>query len=65
MIWEHDLTPHSSQNLLRKSLYYNFGYYHALGEGAFKNNDTILRYHVCESSFLSARCLLLTKLMEP
>ncbi|KAI9775597.1 MAG: hypothetical protein M1839_000998 [Geoglossum umbratile] len=33
-------------NLLRKSLYYNFDYYHNLGEGAFKNSDRILRFHV-------------------
>jgi len=33
-------------NLLRKSLYYNFEYYHSRHEGAFKNSDEILRYHV-------------------
>ncbi|KAF2431302.1 hypothetical protein EJ08DRAFT_713446 [Tothia fuscella] len=33
-------------NLLRKSLYYNFDYYHAQGEGAFKNNDVILKNHI-------------------
>ncbi|KAF7505676.1 hypothetical protein GJ744_000525 [Endocarpon pusillum] len=33
-------------NLLRKSLYYNFDHYHALGEGAFSNSDHILRHHV-------------------
>lgn len=33
-------------NLLRKSLYYNYEYYHTLGKGAFKNNDTVVRSHV-------------------
>jgi len=33
-------------NLLRKSLYYNFDYYHALGKGPFANSDYVLRYHV-------------------
>lgn len=33
-------------NLLRKSLYYNYEHYHALGEGAFQNSDHIVRYHV-------------------
>ncbi|KAK5139989.1 hypothetical protein LTR04_003219 [Oleoguttula sp. CCFEE 6159] len=33
-------------NLLRQSLYYNFDYYHKRGEGAFVNNDAILRLHV-------------------
>lgn len=37
-------------NLLRKSLYYNFDHYHELGEGAFKNDDIILRFHVCMST---------------
>ncbi|KAH8821828.1 hypothetical protein F5884DRAFT_769163 [Xylogone sp. PMI_703] len=33
-------------NLLRKSLYYNYDYYHNLGKGAFKNSDDIVRFHV-------------------
>ncbi|KAI9370174.1 hypothetical protein BJX61DRAFT_544885 [Aspergillus egyptiacus] len=33
-------------NLLRQTLYYNYDYYHARGEGAFKNNDFIVRRHV-------------------
>lgn len=33
-------------NLLRQSLYYNFDHYHAIGKGAFKNNDRILKLHV-------------------
>jgi len=33
-------------NLLRKSSYYNFAHYHALGKGAFKNDDRVLKYHV-------------------
>jgi len=33
-------------NLVRKSLYYNYDYYHALGKGAFKNEDRIVRLHV-------------------
>ncbi|KAG4439094.1 hypothetical protein IFR05_005436 [Cadophora sp. M221] len=33
-------------NLLRQSLYFNFDYYHARGEGAFKNKDEIIRLHV-------------------
>jgi hypothetical protein len=40
-------------NLLRKSLYFNFEHYHALGEGSFKNDDRILKFHVSEyNSFL-------------
>lgn len=38
----------TSQNLLRKSLYYNYDYYHAKGEGAFVNEDYIVRKHVCK-----------------
>jgi len=33
-------------NLLRKSSYYNYDYYHSLGKGAFKNEDHVLRSHV-------------------
>lgn len=33
-------------NLLRQSLYYNFDYYYQRGEGAFQNDDKILRVHV-------------------
>ncbi|KAH8807208.1 hypothetical protein F5884DRAFT_788773 [Xylogone sp. PMI_703] len=33
-------------NLLRQSLYYNYDYYHDLGQGAFKNDDFVVRYHV-------------------
>ncbi|KIW09900.1 hypothetical protein PV08_11676 [Exophiala spinifera] len=33
-------------NLLRQALYYNFDYYHALKQGAFKNDDNILKKHV-------------------
>ncbi|KAJ5158906.1 uncharacterized protein N7500_008557 [Penicillium coprophilum] len=33
-------------NLLRQSLYYNYDYYHAKGEGPFTNNDYIVRLHV-------------------
>jgi len=40
------------QNLLRQALYYNFDYYHTLGQGAFKNDDTILRFHVSRYSQL-------------
>jgi len=36
------------KNVLRQSLYYNFDYYHDRGEGAFKNSDEILRFHVCK-----------------
>lgn len=32
-------------NLLRKSLYHNYDYYHSLGKGAFKNDDDIVYYH--------------------
>lgn len=41
-------------NLLRKSLYYNFEHYHALGEGAFKNDDTILKFHISEFTLFSS-----------
>jgi len=33
-------------NLLRQALYYNFEYYHARKQGAFKNDDNILKLHV-------------------
>lgn len=33
-------------NLLRQTSKYNFDYYKALGEGAFKNNDMIVKLHV-------------------
>lgn len=33
-------------NLLRQSLYYNYDYYRELGEGAFKNSEYVVRYHV-------------------
>jgi len=33
-------------NLLRKSLKWNYDYYHDLGEGAFKNSDHVAKYHV-------------------
>jgi hypothetical protein len=42
-------------NLLRQALWYNFDYYNAKGEGAFKNEPYILRMHVCMSiSLLSS-----------
>jgi len=36
------------QNLVRQSLYYNYEYYHEKGEGAFTNDDNIVRHHVCK-----------------
>ncbi|CAI7634570.1 unnamed protein product [Penicillium bialowiezense] len=33
-------------NLLRQSLYYNYDYYHAKGQGPFVNDDYIVRRHV-------------------
>ncbi|CAG7922007.1 unnamed protein product [Penicillium olsonii] len=33
-------------NLLRQSLFYNYDYYHAKGEGPFVNDDYIVRHHV-------------------
>lgn len=47
----------ASQNLLRQSLYYNFDYYHALGEGAFKNEDDILKHHISTHRFSLMPCL--------
>ena len=32
-------------NLLRKTSYWDYDYYHALGEGAFSNDDQVLRIH--------------------
>ncbi|PMD40559.1 hypothetical protein L207DRAFT_544008 [Hyaloscypha variabilis F] len=32
-------------NLLRQSLWYNYEYYHNLGEGAFKNEEYIVKFH--------------------
>ena len=40
-------------NLLRQALYFNFDYYHDLGEGAFSNKDEILRFHVSKSPHFS------------
>jgi hypothetical protein len=33
-------------NLQRQSLWYNYDYYHKLGEGAFKNEDYIVKFYV-------------------
>lgn len=33
-------------NLLRQGLWYNYEYYHDLGQGAFKNEEFIVKYHV-------------------
>ncbi|KAE8454357.1 hypothetical protein EG329_005282 [Mollisiaceae sp. DMI_Dod_QoI] len=33
-------------NLVRQALWYNYDYYHALGQGAFKNEEFIVRKHV-------------------
>jgi hypothetical protein len=33
-------------NLLRQTLYFNYNYYKSKGEGAFKNDDNIVRFHV-------------------
>ncbi|TVY34181.1 Oxidase [Lachnellula subtilissima] len=33
-------------NLLRQTLYFNYGYYKSKGEGAFTNDDRILQFHV-------------------
>ena len=33
-------------NLLRQSLWYNYDYYHTRGEGAFKNEEYIVKFHV-------------------
>ncbi len=33
-------------NLLRQSLWYNYEYYHDLGDGAFKNDEHIVKFHV-------------------
>jgi hypothetical protein len=37
------------QNLLRKSLYYNYDYYHSRGEVEFSDSDGTVRLHVCSS----------------
>lgn len=36
------------QNLVRKSLYYNYDYYLNEGEGAFGDPAETLKWHVCE-----------------
>jgi hypothetical protein len=41
------------QNLLRKALYYNYDYYHALGRGAFVNEDQIVKSHVSKYNLTS------------
>lgn len=33
------------KNLLRQTLHWNYDYYHGLGQGAFKNDDFIVRRH--------------------
>lgn len=40
---------------MRQSLWYNYDYYQAKSDGAFKNNEYILQKHVCK--FLSRRRL--------
>jgi len=42
----------SGKNLLRKSLHYNFDYYHDLGKGAFQNDDMILKTHISKPVYL-------------
>ena len=39
------LTP---ENLLRQTLHYNYDYYRDLGQGAFKNDEYIVKRHVSE-----------------
>lgn len=34
------------QNLLREALYFNYEYYLDKGEGAFRNSEIVVRYHV-------------------
>lgn len=41
-------------NLLRKALYYNYDYYRDLGEGAFRNDEYIVKRHVCKYSPVSS-----------
>ena len=36
------------QNLVRKSLFYNYDYYKTMGTHAFANEDDIVRLHVCK-----------------
>ncbi|KAL4995343.1 hypothetical protein BDV10DRAFT_203131 [Aspergillus recurvatus] len=36
----------TAQNLLRQSLYYNYDYYRSKADGAFRNEDFIVRKHV-------------------
>ncbi|KAL4974647.1 hypothetical protein BDW66DRAFT_161082 [Aspergillus desertorum] len=36
----------TAQNLLRQSLYYNYDYYRTKADGAFRNDDFIVRKHV-------------------
>jgi Mycotoxin biosynthesis protein UstYa len=43
-------------NLLRQSSLYNFDYYKALGKGAFKNEDHIVKVHISKYSQLSIFC---------
>jgi hypothetical protein len=47
-------------NLLRQALWYNFDYYNAKGEGAFKNEPYILQMHVCMSISLLSSLLCLS-----
>jgi len=41
----------STQNLVRKSVYYNYQYYKDLGTHAFKNDEDILQLHISQSTF--------------
>lgn len=36
----------TSQNLLRQTNYYNYEHYRNLGQGAFKNDEFIVKRHV-------------------
>lgn len=45
-------------NLVRQALWYNFDYYRALGQGAFKNEEMIVRLHVCECARSSGTWIL-------
>lgn len=41
-------SPTTIQNLLRQALYWNYEFYRARGEGAFRNNEEIVEKHVSE-----------------
>jgi hypothetical protein len=39
---------HLPQNFVRKSLFYNYDYYHSLGKEEFSDPGDVVHWHVCK-----------------